>query len=121
MDNPHHPDAPDLLRSQAISGLELAVLRALCRTDRAGTLGRALRELESYRWSIPEYRVVYQALASANAASPGAWRDELPAQTTRMGFPEVEWKIYLGEKAGPPETNLLELLRELKCGTAKQR
>lgn len=37
-----------------------------------------------------------------------------------MGFPDVEWKIYLGEKAELQKANLSELLRELKAETAKQ-
>lgn len=120
MSHRYHPAAPDRLRSQAISDIELALLQALCNTGSPAHLDRALRELESHRWSNPEYRVVYQALASARGKSPRSWRDELPAQATRMGFPDVEWKIYLGEKADLQKANLSDLLRELKAETAKQ-
>lgn len=37
-----------------------------------------------------------------------------------MGFPDVEWKIYLGEKADLQKGDISELLRELKAEIAKQ-
>lgn len=120
MSCPHHLAASDRLRSQAISGLELALLQALCNTGSPTHLDRALRELESHQWSNPEYGVVYQALALVRGKSPQSWRNELPAQATRMGFPDVEWEIYLGEKADLQKAHLSELLRELKAETAKQ-
>lgn len=120
MSHPPHPFASDRLRSQAISRLELALLQSFCGMNSPAQLDRTLRELESHRWSNPEYRVVYQALASARGKSPQSWRDELPAQATRMGFPDVDWEIYLGERAHSQKANIPELLRELKAETAKQ-
>lgn len=120
MSRPYEPAAPDRLRSQAISQLELALLRALFSVGSPTYLDHALRELESHQWLNPEYGVVYQALASAVKKSPQSWRDELPAQATRMGFPDVDWKIYLGEKADLQNANLPELLGGLKAKTPKQ-
>ena len=120
MSNPVQSAAPDHFHSQTISRLELAILRALCGTNSGNRLADTLRELESHRWSHPEHRVVYQVLATASAISPREWHNELPAQATRMGFPDVEWKMYLGESTDPQQTNLSDLLRELKAETARR-
>jgi hypothetical protein len=98
--------------------LEHNILRALCngRVTPAVWDGVA-RELANHRWRAPEHQVVYQALGRIRHDDPETVRDQLPAQTTRMGFPEVDWTGYF-EPGREGEVDLAELIREL--GTVRE-
>ena len=75
--------------------LERRVLRHLCRarpTRAARTrIARALRE---YTWRDVEHGIVYAAIARLGSRDPKTLREQLPAQATRMGFPDIDWRIY---------------------------
>ena len=70
------------------------------------------RELANHEWRAPEHRVVYEALGRIGYHDPETIREQLPAQATRMGFPEVDWKAYFEPGRERPE-DLAELVREL--------
>jgi hypothetical protein len=84
--------------------LESRILRALCTdpspsTDNpaaAFTAKRAaiLAKLRSHRWQDPEHRVVFEALTLLPGRQAKELREQLPAQATRMGFPDVNWDRY---------------------------
>jgi hypothetical protein len=98
--------------------LEHNILRALCngRVTPAVRDGVA-RELANHEWREPEHQVVYEALGRIRHEGPETLRDRLRAQTTRMGFPEVDWTGYF-EPGREGEEDLAELLREL--GTVRE-
>lgn len=75
--------------------IERKVLRALCgiRIDFADW-NRLADRLISYPWRSPEHKVVYDALRAIKRNAADTRRDELPAQATRMGFPDVDWTEY---------------------------
>ena len=103
----------------AIAALELAVLRALCASPAPQEKWAALAaQLSAHRWREPDHKVVYDALRQARARDAKTWRDQLPAQTTRMGFPDLDWSIYLEPKeistGRNSEANTEELIRDLK-------
>jgi hypothetical protein len=82
--------------------LEQELLRNICRDDlRRADLDRAFDMLASYSWQQPEHATVFKAIRRVSRSESGGWRHELPAQTTRMGFPDVDWSIYLS----PPNEN----------------
>jgi hypothetical protein len=102
--------------SNRVLELEHSILRALC--NRAVTKvvwDIVARELDNHHWQAPDHRVVYEALRRIRDHDPGFVRDQLPAQATRMGFPDVEWSSYFAP-APKPEADLEELIGEL--GTA---
>jgi hypothetical protein len=112
--------------------LESRILRALCadfdfvaahfsapsasndspRTDdpaAAYTAKRAtiLAQLRTHHWQDPEHRVVFEALTALPGRPASDLREQLPAQATRMGFPDVNWQNYF---AAASEDSALEAL-----------
>jgi hypothetical protein len=83
--------------SKSAIDAERKILRALCATeiDSADWL-RFLRRLALHAWTAPEHRVVFEALRAIRSQDPTARREQLPAQATRMGFPDVDWENYFG-------------------------
>jgi hypothetical protein len=100
--------------SVATSELELAVLRALC-TQTAGhaECAKLASELAEYRWREADHRVIYEALIKINSGDPEMLRRRLPAATTRMGFPEIDWQRYFSPTPIPAD-RLSDLIRTLK-------
>jgi hypothetical protein len=112
--------------------LESKILRALCsdvdfvpahfsapsasnespRTDdpcAALTAKRAtiLAQLRTHHWHDPEHRVVFEALTALPGRQASELREQLPAQATRMGFPDVNWQNYF---AAPADASAIETL-----------
>ena len=109
-------------RQRAIS-LEQQILRRLCASGvgRYQAAADALRELESYRWRDSDHHVIANALSRLSAKSHPWTREELAAEATRLGFPDVSWNDYFEPAScDEPGANrpLAELVRELLalCG-----
>jgi len=94
---------------------EREILQALCSTT-VGSVDwqRAVRRLARHSWRNPEHEVVYGALRALKAADGQERREQLPAQATRMGFPDVDWPRYLIDEAGisEPVDRLIDVLEE---------
>ena len=100
--------------SDRIIEIERTILRALCCGESSDDVWRAAqRSLADYEWREADHRVVYQAVASLRTREPRNWRAHLPAQATRMGFPDLNWEAYL-QCAGKPAEQIHDLLIELK-------
>jgi hypothetical protein len=56
--------------------------------------------------------VVYEALRAIRSRDPSTRRDQLPAQVTRMGFPDLDWSLYFGG-AELPTSGIEDLIRRL--------
>src|ERR1700723_867284 len=102
--------------SRLVLDLESRILRALCGgpaafgssgADHASGRATILAELRTHRWQDPEHRVVFEALTLLPGRQPSALREQLPAQATRMGFPDVNWQKYF---AAPAADSVLETL-----------
>lgn len=74
----------------------------------------SVRELSSYLWRDTEHETVFEAIRAlaARGAAGVSWREELPAQATRMGFPDLEWSTYFSAPCGT-EPSLHELIARL--------
>jgi hypothetical protein len=100
--NPHH-----------VLDLESKILRALCNDPPPpATRPAILATLRAHHWQDPEHRVVFEALTALPGRPAAELREQLPAQATRMGFPDVNWQIYFAPPADDfaIETLLAELL-----------
>ena len=99
--------------------MELTVLRAICSGQGAGDLREmSVRGLSVYSWKSAEHRVVFEAIVRLGRRDAERLREELPAQATRMGFPDVEWAAYFA--AGEEErADLQVLVRELIAAGAQ--
>ena len=95
--------------------LESKILRALCSNPLPGTDDPAaaqtakraaiLAKLRAHRWQDPEHRVVFEALTLLPGREAAELREQLPAQATRMGFPDVNWQKYF---TGSADDSVLE-------------
>lgn len=83
--------------------LESRILRALCTRQSAFAVpgkhrefdrATILAQLRAHRWQNPEHRVVFEALTLLPGRSAADLREQLPAQATRMGFPDINWDTY---------------------------
>ncbi len=76
------------------------------------TRQRILTTLRAHQWRDPEHRVVFEALESLPGRYVKELHEQLPAQATRMGFPDVNWDDYFapGAADSPIESLIAELL-----------
>jgi hypothetical protein len=93
--------------------LERDTLCALCIPASANARRETvMRELSSHVWQDAEHRVVFEAIQRLSSSDPKLLREQLPAQTTRMGFPDVKWENYF-MPAEEAEEDFDALVREL--------
>jgi len=95
-----------------IKGLEMLVLRGLCAYPSATDYPKCVASLASHPWQDAEHRVIYEALDRIRFLPPAVRRNELAAEVTRMGFPDVDCSDYLEGKSITPE-ELSELIRQI--------
>jgi hypothetical protein len=118
------PQSRALRESEAATAAEIEreILQTLCRATVAhGDWDKIADALANYPWTQPEHGVVYAALIHARKRAPKAWREELPAQATRMGFPDVDWARYSSlpeKKNSARDARLKKLVRALKTSAA---
>lgn len=109
------------MNDTAIIQAERLVLRALSTRRIKRTEWIEIdRKLAGYAWREPDHAVVYEAIVRARSRDPDHWREQLAAQTTRMGFPDLDW----GSLVGPPplgttEASFDQLIRELELAIAR--
>lgn len=96
--------------------LERKILRCFCSEDIPGPVFAELRaKLIRYIWRDHDNRVVFdclQRLTDAKSLTPSQLREQLPAQATRMGFPDVKWENYFGQEAAD-QPNICNLVDQL--------
>jgi hypothetical protein len=106
---------------RSLLDLESRILRALCTespafdtraTHDASARAAILVKLRAHHWQDPEHRVVFEALTLLPGRQSTDLREQLPAQATRMGFPDVNWDHYFvaSKDHAALETLITELL-----------
>jgi hypothetical protein len=104
---------PKQSQAQQVFELERETLCALCvRASLNAQHPTAMRELSNHIWQDAEHRVVFEAIQRLSSSDPKLLREQLPAQTTRMGFPDVSWENYFSP-APQHEKDFEALVREL--------
>jgi hypothetical protein len=86
----YHRNASETLHDEQLA------LQFLC-TNPGGAAAHKLKSrLSTYKWRSADHSVVYEALNHLSSASTAAQlREQLPAQLTRLGFPDIDYRIYL--------------------------
>ena len=105
--------------SERINDLERRILQALCGFEiTPQNWDRLAGSLSDYSWREADHHMVYNALRGIRSHDATTRRDELPAQATRMGFPDVDWSLYFAsEEISDRETEeLIGRLREKTTG-----
>jgi hypothetical protein len=102
--------------------LESRILRALCsnpssRTDNSAARAIILARLRPHRWQASEHSVVFEALTALPGRDATELREQLPAQATRMGFPDVNWENYFASVAA--DSAIESLVAELLATSRK--
>ena len=98
---------------------ERSLLREICRAKLAhAAWSKVASALSDYVWLDVEHGLVYSAIERLGAGDPRLLREQLPAQATRMGFPDIDWEVYFAVKekrstAAAP-SRLLRLIRQLR-------
>jgi hypothetical protein len=101
-------------QDDTIESLEIRILRLLCMHVPGDLLTASLTALIAYPWRDPEHRVVYEAVRRIGFLSPAFRRDELAAEVTRMGFPDVDCSAYF-EQDAVASVGLAELIRRVQA------
>lgn len=99
-----------------VTKLEREVLRLLCKLpdaqpDRARS--HALCNLSSHDWKDIDHRVVFDALRRSPGREPVLLREQLPAEATRLGFPDVDWAEYFVETISSDAKEIEQLTQKL--------
>ncbi|HTZ98944.1 MAG TPA: hypothetical protein VMB02_01350 [Candidatus Aquilonibacter sp.] len=96
--------------------IERDILRGICRTKLPrGIWAKIAEQVGEYAWQEAEHGAVYAAIRrlSALGNDPKTLREQLPAQLTRMGFPDVDWTLYLVPRGKAP-TGANAILRKIR-------
>jgi hypothetical protein len=113
---------PSHFSSDRLVALERRILQVLCNQIQKRSSSQRSSEvsgLADYSWQSPEHRVVFAAWEQLRRQGLRMLRDQLPAQATRMGFPDVDWAVYLHSRPAY-STSLHQLIRQLKAEVAKR-
>ncbi len=73
---------------------EVALLQNLCRDGLQSISPDDRTALAHHSWAAPDHEIVFQALSRLANIPAAALRHQLPAEATRMGFPDVAWEKY---------------------------
>jgi hypothetical protein len=104
--HPVHPTA-------SVCEIERAVLRALCQPSTTDALRESiLRELAAHPWQAEDHRIVFNALRKIRNTNSCSLGEQLPAHATRMGFPDIDWAVFLD--AGEANLDVEKLAAHLK-------
>jgi len=104
---------PNQSQAQRVFELERETICALCiRASLNAQHLTTMRELSNHIWQDAEHRVVFEAIQRLSSSDPKLLREQLPAQATRMGFPDVSWENYFSPTP-KHEKDFEVLVREL--------
>jgi len=112
---------PDL--NHGVAAIEHQVLCAICRSGSLAAVKEFAPQLANHRWRVQDHQIVFAALARIRHQTGISLREQLIVETTRMGFPDIDWNDYfsppgadrfLAERA-QSKKSLMALIDELKA------
>jgi hypothetical protein len=110
---------------QELISIERNLLRALCQSRApAEFLSQARSDLQHYSWQGSDHQTIFEALLSIGSARGRSLREQLAAQATRMGFPDIDWNEYFGQAVaaeGELKRSVMDLVGEVKSVAARKR
>lgn len=102
--------------------IERDLLRALCQSSTPAELSaRVCSDLQNHQWQGSDHQTVFEALLRIGSARGDLLREQLAADATRMGFPDINWNEYFGQASAAEselKRSVMELVRELKAAAA---
>jgi hypothetical protein len=110
---------PEIILSH-VEELERKLLRAICSSRIPAAMRQGLiGELANYSWRHHEHRIVFNGVLRLRGRELEDVRAALPAVTTRMGFPDVNWDEFFVDESAD-EGNPLALARTLLAGAPRE-
>jgi len=98
------------------TAVERQILQRFCAGNISSPDALMLKgQLAVYEWCDPDNRVVFEAigrLRNSCTLTLSELREQLPAQATRMGFPDVNWENYFRQN-GSEQREIRDLVDEL--------
>lgn len=111
-----------------LAAKERLLLRHICQPASREHWLRLAADLHHYAWQEPDHQVIFQALNRVEPAAHASLCERLAAETTRMGFPDIDWSQYFApiSDQGPTGadeslSSMTALIHELKSATASER
>jgi hypothetical protein len=112
---------PKPSEAQRVFELERETLCALCIRGSANARETTvMRELSNHVWQDAEHRVVFEAIQRLSSSDPKLLQEQLPAQATRMGFPDVSWDHYFAPQP-EAEIDFVSLVGELLAAPKEKK
>ena len=112
---------PKPSEAQRVFELERETLCALCIRGSANARETTvMRELSNHVWQDGEHRVVFEAIQRLSSSDPKLLQEQLPAQATRMGFPDVSWDNYFAPQP-EAEIDFVSLVGELLAAPKEKK
>lgn len=72
------------------------------------------RKLRGYTWREADHAVIYEAILRIRNRGANNSHEALAIETTRMGFPDLDWNAFFRtDSAGGPALTLLQLIERL--------
>jgi hypothetical protein len=109
---------------QQLVSIERHLLRALCQSSTPAELSSQVRsDLENYSWHGLDHQTIFEALLRIGSVRGRSLHEQLAAQATRMGFPDIDWNEYFEQTCAADsesKRSVMELARELKAA-ARER
>jgi hypothetical protein len=111
--SPNRRGASSRGSSVRLTDIERDLLRQLCHARLTpAAWAKIQRGLRGYSWQDVEHGLVYAAIQHLGARDPQLLREQLPAEVTRMGFPDVDWRPYFA--AGRRTPSPLQIARQIR-------
>jgi hypothetical protein len=111
--------------NQQLIAIERDLLRALCQSGPLAELSSQVHsELLDYSWQGSDHQTIFEALLRIEGTRGRSSREQLAAQATRIGFPDINWNEYFGqvvEAEGGFKRSVMKLVRKLKVAAARAR
>lgn len=110
-----------------LTAKERQLLQQIVQTGTCELWPRVASELQHYRWQDGDHQVIFEALNRVEPTPDASLRKLLTAETTRMGFPDIDWNQYFSPSSkqtpiGADESlpSVTDLVRELKSTTTPE-
>lgn len=100
-------------QSRDTKEIERRVLGALCMGPLSlDDRNEALRSLANYSWILPDHRVIYEVLRRSRQRNSAALRENIVAEITRLGFPDIEVEPFF-DPCSLTKAEIIELANAL--------
>jgi hypothetical protein len=111
-----------------LDSAERMLLGTICASESLEVARHVAREIGDYRWHDRDHQIAFEALARIRRLDGRPLREQLAAETTRMGFPDIDWDEYFPAPARRtevtghrPDESLAALFDELKAAAALRK